>query len=147
MDSLHLCTLIGYFNLFFYRIYLLLSVQKNELVIAEINSLRLTASIFPDFSVHTILRELAIVLGWGLGHQSHTVTKLMGIKKVKDMKKVIALAPWQRLAQKATLIFTLYYFKILITYKLVLFTWSGIGSSLAALFHISSITNNKRITI
>ncbi|MDR2540201.1 MAG: sodium/proline symporter [Chlamydiales bacterium] len=49
----------------------------------------LPLSLFPDFSFHSILEMIYMVFGWGLGYfgQPHIITKFMGIRDVKEMKK------------------------------------------------------------
>lgn len=49
----------------------------------------LPLSLFPNFSFHSILEIVYMVFGWGLGYfgQPHIITKFMGIRDVKEMKK------------------------------------------------------------
>lgn len=46
-------------------------------------------SLFPDFSLTTILSALFLAVGWGLGYfgQPHIITKFMGIHNVSEMHK------------------------------------------------------------
>lgn len=60
--------------------------------------------ILPDTSFTTILTTLMLLLGWGLGYfgQPHIVTKFMGIKESKDLKKSMMVGmTWQVLAMGA----------------------------------------------
>jgi solute:Na+ symporter, SSS family len=50
---------------------------------------KLTTSLFPDFSGHTLLYIFLTAVGWGLGYfgQPHIITKFMGIRHVSEMAK------------------------------------------------------------
>jgi len=80
---------------------LLLQIGGFTPIMEKIGSLGLSTSLFPDFSVNTIFKVVALMLGWGLGYlgQPHILTKFMGIKKVEEMtkSKYIGLS-WQILA-------------------------------------------------
>jgi sodium/proline symporter len=54
-----------------------------------VHAKNLSLSLFPDFSFHSILKIIYMVFGWGLGYfgQPHIITKFMGIRDVKEMKK------------------------------------------------------------
>ncbi len=61
----------------------------------------LPTSLLPNFSFHTILSQILIAAGWGLGYfgQPHIITKFMGIRKVSDMNKAKYLGmSWQSIA-------------------------------------------------
>ncbi len=49
----------------------------------------LTMTLFPDFSLSTILEIIGMTAGWGLGYfgQPHIVTKFMGIRNVHEISK------------------------------------------------------------
>lgn len=49
----------------------------------------LSLSILPDFSAHSLLGALSVMLGWGLGYfgQPTIITKFMGIKNPKEISK------------------------------------------------------------
>ena len=60
----------------------------NDLVQAMIAK-NLSLSLIPNLSFDSILQIIYMVFGWGLGYfgQPHIITKFMGIKEVKEMKK------------------------------------------------------------
>lgn len=49
----------------------------------------LSLSLFPTFSLPSILEIIYMTVGWGLGYfgQPHIITKFMGIRDVKEMRK------------------------------------------------------------
>lgn len=58
--------------------------------IQEVASLKnITLSFFPDFSSRTLWEIALIAGGWGLGYfgQPHIITKFMGIREVREMRK------------------------------------------------------------
>lgn len=62
---------------------------------------KLTTSLFPNFEGMTIVNNLLIAAGWGLGYfgQPHIITKFMGIRKITDMNKAKYLGmSWQTIA-------------------------------------------------
>ena len=59
---------------------------------------KLSTSLFPDFSGHTLFYIFLTAAGWGLGYfgQPHIITKFMGIRQVSDMSKAKWLGiSWQ----------------------------------------------------
>ncbi|MDQ5956714.1 MAG: sodium/proline symporter [Candidatus Rhabdochlamydia sp.] len=54
-----------------------------------VHAKKLSLSLFPNFSFQSILKIIYMVFGWGLGYfgQPHIITKFMGIRDVKEMKK------------------------------------------------------------
>ena len=77
-------------------------------IIQAVGLKHLTTSLFPNYQFSTIITQLMIAAGWGLGYfgQPHILTKFMGIKKVSEMSKAKYLGiSWQTLAlASATLI-------------------------------------------
>lgn len=58
----------------------------------------LSLSMIPNFSAKTLIDIFLLTCSWGIGYfgQPHIITKFMGIKKVKDMRKSMAVGmTWQ----------------------------------------------------
>lgn len=70
-------------------------------VLDAIAAKKLSTSLFPDFSITTLLGIVLTTAGWGLGYfgQPHIITKFMGIRKVSDMSKAKYVGiSWQTIA-------------------------------------------------
>ena len=79
-------------------------------IIDAMHAQNLTTSIFPNYSIKTLINSLIIALGWGLGYfgQPHIITKFMGIKDVSQMPKAKYLGiSWQSLALFGAILFGL----------------------------------------
>ena len=73
-------------------------------ILDAVSAQHLTTSLFPDFKVVTLFHLLLSALGWGLGYfgQPHILTKFMGIRQVRDLKKAKYLGiSWQAIALTA----------------------------------------------
>nr|NGX35816.1 Osmoregulated proline transporter OpuE [Candidatus Anoxychlamydiales bacterium] len=82
-------------------IFLLNNIGGFAPIINAMKMQNISTSIFPSFSLKTILEIIFLALGWGLGYlgQPHIITKFMGIKDVKDMPKAKYVGiSWQVLA-------------------------------------------------
>lgn len=85
----------------FIPVYLLFDFGGFAPIMDTIKQSDLSFSLFPDFSLDTIMKVLIITLGWGLGYlgQPHILTKFMGIKRVEEIPKAKYLGmSWQILA-------------------------------------------------
>lgn len=81
--------------------FLLVKTGGIEAVSTALIQKNLATSLFPDHSMATILKALALAAGWGLGYfgQPHIITKFMGIDDVTKMKKAKWVGiSWQTLA-------------------------------------------------
>lgn len=81
--------------------FLLVKTGGIEAVSTALIQKNLATSLFPDYSMATILKALALAAGWGLGYfgQPHIITKFMGIDDVNKMKKAKWVGiSWQTLA-------------------------------------------------
>ncbi len=70
-------------------------------IMQAVKEQNLTTSLLPHFSLKTLLAELLLAAGWGLGYfgQPHILTKFMGIRNVSEMCKAKYLGTsWQTLA-------------------------------------------------
>ena len=84
--------------------YLLMQIGGMTPVLGAVAAQKLTSSLFPNLSVHTIWQSLLNACGWGLGYFGlpHVLTKFMGIRKVSDMPKAKWLGiSWQVIALSA----------------------------------------------
>lgn len=64
----------------------------------------LTKSLVPNLQAETLWQILIAFCGWGIGYfgQPHIITKFMGIRKVKDMRKSMAVGmSWQLITMTA----------------------------------------------
>ncbi len=81
--------------------FLLIKTGGLEAVASSLIQKNLALSLFPDFTFSTIVKALALAVGWGLGYfgQPHIITKFMGIKNVLEVKKAKWVGiSWQSLA-------------------------------------------------
>ena len=87
IDLFQGCFLLGV--IIFIPLYLLGGVGGFWGIRESLDTHKLAASLFPNFSPDTILTILATALGWGLGYfgQPHIVTKFMGIRNVSEIHK------------------------------------------------------------
>lgn len=63
-----------------------------------LDTYHLSKSLLPNLKLETLWQVFIGVCGWGIGYfgQPHIITKFMGIRKVKDMKKSMAVGvSWQ----------------------------------------------------
>ncbi len=70
-------------------------------IMDAIKEQKLSTSLIPEWSINSIIANIMIALGWGLGYfgQPHILTKFMGIKKVSEMSKAKYLGvSWQTIA-------------------------------------------------
>ena len=80
---------------------LILKAGGMEPIMKAVAAKKLTTSLLPNLEPKTILTELLIAAGWGLGYfgQPHILTKFMGIRRVSDMSKAKYLGmSWQTIA-------------------------------------------------
>jgi sodium/proline symporter len=85
----------------FVPLYILPTVGGFEGIGKAIAVKNLTSSLFPNFQPFTLLEILFLTIGWGLGYfgQPHIVTKFMGIRNVREIRKAQAVGmSWMTLA-------------------------------------------------
>lgn len=71
---------------------------------AALNANQLPRSLLPDFKPATLWKVFIGFFGWGLGYfgQPHIITKFMGIRKVKEIPKSMAIGvSWQIITMSA----------------------------------------------
>lgn len=73
----------------FVPIYLITSGNPIASITASMKAKGISTSLFPDFSLMTLMNIVFLAAGWGLGYfgQPHIITKFMGIRDVNKMWK------------------------------------------------------------
>ncbi len=97
------------FVILFIPTYLFIKIGNFSAIFSSLNQAHLKA-FFPNFHPSTIIKILFLAFGWGLGYfgQPHIITKFMGIKNIKDMRKAQMVGiSWQILALTGATLFAI----------------------------------------